>query len=68
MTKDIDGVVEGALKLRKATVEKLFWFLEKSGKVSIFIIFATIVAIISFIVGSRIKEKEDDKILRHFHN
>lgn len=63
----MDGVVEGALKVRKATLEKLFWFLEKSGKVSIFIIFATIVAIVSFIIGSRIKEQEDEKIMRHFH-
>jgi hypothetical protein len=65
--ENIDKVVEGSLKVRKETLERLFRLLSKSGRALIFISFASIIAIIAFLIGSKIKEKEDDKILRHFH-
>jgi hypothetical protein len=63
----IDKVVEGSLAARKATLEKLFSLAKKSGNVILFLIFASVVAVSAFILGSKIKEKEDDKFMKHFH-
>jgi hypothetical protein len=63
----MEKIVEGSLKIRRLTLEKLFLFLLKSGRVVAFVTFASVIAIAAFVLGSKIKENEDDKFMKHFH-